>query len=190
MQIDPDAGAHLDAATAIGHGDGLGHLDFLAVADALLAAHALGGVVFQGEALGGVVGFPGGGGHIGEAGLVRLVLVAVILQEAVAILVAGQAVHAMLAQEQFQGVLPGGADALGLGADLHPLGHRAGAGGLEAPLTLDQSNNISRGDAERKREKRVNSISIFFFLLPLSFPSASLRETVPSVFENPSGEIP
>ena len=97
------------------------------------AQNALGVVPHQVQ--GGVLN-PGQQLIVGVAHRINAQVSGQLTQLALGIAGAGQAVHAVVGQDQFQGELPGVADLGGVGTYHHALAHRVDAGGHQAPGAL------------------------------------------------------
>ena len=137
VERDVEGGADLHGQGAAAQRERLGHDHLGADLDAALAPDAFRRIVLDALVAGGVVRLARRRHDRGEARLGRLVFVGVILQQAIAVLVATGAGDAVLAEEEFERVLPRRADGVGLSADGHA-GHRhARAGGVHAGLALD-----------------------------------------------------
>ena len=117
-----------------GDADGSFAVELLADIDTALAQNTLIGIVSK-EFVGIIDGV-----FVSDtlkAGLLHTVLVAQVLQLAVAVFAAAEAVGFVGGQHQIQNRSSGGDDLLGLGEDHVALGHRGGAGGEQLGIALD-----------------------------------------------------
>ena len=127
-------GGDLEVAGAVGGGEGGAALDLGAHLHAAAALDALGGVPHDG----GIVNAQGlVGGDVGQLGQQAVEPAAQLLQLAVAVAGAGQAVLLVVGQNQVQHAHLGVVHLLGVGKDLHALPHHGGAGGQQLALAGD-----------------------------------------------------